>query len=244
MTMALKLFVDFDGTITKRDVGNAFFREFGGTICDEHVSLYRSGSISAAECFRRELAAVGDLNLEAVGEFLRQQKVDATFQEFTAFCRERSIQMHILSDGLDFYIHRILAERGIGPVPVYANRIVLAEPDARGNARLTIDFPYGDAECTRCACCKRNLMLTLAGGDDVIGYVGEGFSDKCPAQYADIVFAKEELQAFCQQENISYFTYETFADVGHRLDALRDRNRLRKRARAELKRREAFTRET
>ena len=244
MTRALKLFVDFDGTITKRDVGNAFFREFGGVICDEYVARYRSGEISAAECFRRELHAVGDLNLEAVSAFLAQQNIDPAFSGFVAFCRERSIPLHILSDGLDFYIRTILADRGIGPVSFLANELTVSEPDASGNARLAIAFPHGNAECTRCACCKRNAMLGLAGDDDLIGYVGEGFSDLCPAQYADIDFAKDELQTYCQRENISYFTYRTFADVVHRLDSLLSRNLPRKRARAALKRREVFMRES
>ena len=64
------------------------------------------------------------------------------------------------------------------------------------------------------------------------------------ARYADIVFAKDDLQAFCQRENISYYLYESFHDVTGRLTELLDRRQLRKRRRAELKRMEAFQRES
>ena len=38
----------------------------------------------------------------------------------------------------------------------------------------------------------------------MIVYVGDGYSDRCPVQYADIVFAKGDLQTYCQEQNISY----------------------------------------
>ena len=87
-------------------------------------------------------------------------------------------------------------------------------------------------------------MLTHASDDDIIVYIGEGYSDRCPAQYADIVFAKDKLQTYCQQENISYYLYASFFDVTTRLTELLGRRQLRKRRRAELKRREAFSRES
>jgi 2-hydroxy-3-keto-5-methylthiopentenyl-1-phosphate phosphatase len=86
-------------------------------------------------------------------------------------------------------------------------------------------------------------MVTRASDDDIIVYVGEGYSDQCPAQYADIVFAKDELQTFCQQQNISYYLYDSFHDVVERLKILLAKKRLRKRLEAETKRNELFMRE-
>ena len=87
-------------------------------------------------------------------------------------------------------------------------------------------------------------MLTSAGEEDILCLVGEGFSDQCPARYADIVFAKDGLQTYCQRENISYFPYATFADVTARLRTLASRPRLRPRRRALEERRAAFARES
>jgi 2,3-diketo-5-methylthio-1-phosphopentane phosphatase len=241
--MALKIFVDFDGTITKRDVGNAFFREFGGPLCDAIVDEYKGGMISAHECFRREGAAIGTLHMQDAATFLKHQPIDEGFKQLVAFCEKRGIEITIVSDGLDFYIKEILAANGIDTVQFFANVLELQALGRGDEYALTLRFPYSDAECTRCACCKRNIMLSHAGDDDVIVFIGEGYSDMCPAQYADIVFAKDELQAFCQRENISYFLYESFTDVVNRLQQLLTRKTLRKRRRAELKRREVFMRE-
>ncbi|MBX2990473.1 MAG: MtnX-like HAD-IB family phosphatase [Bacteroidetes bacterium] len=234
----LKIFVDFDGTITRHDVGNAFFREFGGEKCSGYVAEYKAEKISAKELFRKEVAAMGALDEQEAGEFLFRQPIDGSFKNFVEFCRARSIEFHVVSDGLDYYIRKILSYNGIEGISFFANNLAVVRKD--GIAQLDISFPYDDAECTRCACCKRNIMLTHSGDEDIIVYIGEGYSDRCPVQYADFVFAKDELQKFCQEKNISYFLYNSFNDVVERMKDLLLRKKLRKRREAEMKRREAF----
>jgi 2,3-diketo-5-methylthio-1-phosphopentane phosphatase len=236
--MVIKIFIDFDGTITKQDIGNAFFEEFGGEICTEYIAEYKAEKISAKELFRKEVAAIGVLNEEKAKAFLHQQQIDESFKAFIEFCRERNIEFHIVSDGLDYYIEEILSHNGISGVSFFANR--LERVGENGFSKLEINFPHDDAECTRCACCKRNLILSNCDDDDVIVYIGEGYSDRCPAQYADIVFAKDELQKFCQEKNISYFLYSSFTDVVKRLEELLAKKRLKPRREAEMKRRELF----
>jgi len=240
----VRVFVDFDGTITKPDVGDAMFERFGGPKCVEAVEEYRMGSISAVECFRRESAACGEVERRTLDRFLDAQEIDETFISFVAFCKDRELDLTILSDGMDYYLRRILERHGVGEVKFYANHLELVPVDGSGNVRLEPAFPYTDEICDRCACCKRNHMLTRSADEDVIVYVGEGYSDRCPARYADAVFAKDELLKYCQQENISYFEYHAFADVKERLRALLDkpgkRPALRKRRQAELARQAAF----
>lgn len=236
--MALKVFVDFDGTITREDVGNTFFKEFGGEKCDEYVAAYKAGDISAKTLFRMEVEAIGLLDETRADEFLRRLHIDESFKNLVEFCRSRGMELCIVSDGLDYYISKMLLQHGIGGVEFFANKLEIVRE--YGMLRLTINFPFDDAECTRCACCKRNIMLTRSGDDDIMVYVGEGYSDRCPAQYADVVFAKDELQRFCQENNISYFLYGSFNDVVTRLEELLSRKKLKKRREAEMKRKEAF----
>ena len=235
----IKLYVDFDGTVTRRDVGNEFFRHFGGELCDRIVSEYRGEKIPAQECFRGEAAAMRFFSLDEARALLAQQKVDETFGALVTFCRHNSIDLSIVSDGLDFYIQEILTVRGFHDIQVFANRAELI-PEANGLFSLSVHFPYSDAECDRCGCCKRNIMLTHSGEDEIIVFVGEGYSDRCPAEYADIVFAKDALQTYCQERNISYFLYTSFADVVSRLTNLLEGKNIRQRRNAELRRREAF----
>jgi 2-hydroxy-3-keto-5-methylthiopentenyl-1-phosphate phosphatase len=237
--MPLTLFVDFDGTIATNDIGNVLFRTFGGPACDRYVREYRNGAISARDCFRREVEALGRVDAGRLEEFIESQPIDPGFGRFVEFCRGRGVEFHIVSDGLDFYIDRFFRHHGFGGLSRFANTLRIDPETGFG----VIEFPHSAEECDRCACCKRNILLGLCGEQDTIGYIGDGLSDQCPAQYADIVFAKKELQTFCQKENISYFPYADFLDIVRRLEELLSRNILRKRRRAELKRQEAFRRE-
>ena len=244
MTMPLRLFVDFDGTITRADVGNIFFRTFGGAECDALVRRFRAGEITARECFLGEAKAMGRVSPETLEELADAQEIDPSFKGLVAFCRERGVELLVLSDGLDYYIRRILARNDCGEVPFVSNVAALVRPGEDGCAEVSLAFPHSDAVCDRCACCKRNIMLAASAEEDIIAYAGEGFSDRCPVRYADIVFAKDVLQTHCQNENISYYPYATFDDIVARLRQLLDRPRLRPRPRAEAERRAAFRHES
>ena len=240
----IQVFVDFDGTITKPDVGDALFEQFGGQKSLDAVQEYRKRLISAVECFRRECAACGEVEKGALDAFLASQPIDETFVRFTEFCQQRELSITILSDGMDYYITFILEHHGIGRVKFFANHLELIPIDYSSRVRFTPSFSFTDESCERCACCKRNHILTHCADDDIIVYIGEGYSDRCPVRYADIVFAKEELVDYCRQENISYFEYRTFADVENRLCNMLDisgkRSPFRKRRQAELARRDVF----
>ena len=238
--MALKLFVDFDGTITHNDVGDLIFRELGIENYDVLVQDYLDGKIGSPEYWIRVCERAGAVNREAMERSVDRQEIDPTFIDLTNFCKSRDLEYFILSDGFDFYIERLLKRFGLEEVEYFSNRLEFQPVDGTGSFFLRPVFPYLDEECTRCANCKRNHLLTLSSDDDVIVFVGDGLSDLCPSKYADIVFAKKDLIRYCREENISYYEYQNFRDVMDRLEKILAQKRIRKRWQAELRRREAF----
>jgi 2-hydroxy-3-keto-5-methylthiopentenyl-1-phosphate phosphatase len=241
--MALKVFVEFYGPVTPQGAERAFFRRFAGPVSGVIAQQYLDGTISAKECIRREIDAVGSFNRSEIERFFLYWPIDPAFKEFVTFCRSYGIEVYVVSDGLDYSIRAILAANCIDGVSSFGSALEFLPPDCKGDSRLSVRFPYDDAECTRCACCRRNIMLTFAGDDDIIVYVGDGYSDGCPARFADIVFVRGRLQAFCQRENISYLEYCSFHTVIQCLEKLLTAETLRKRRRADLNRREMFMRE-
>jgi 2,3-diketo-5-methylthio-1-phosphopentane phosphatase len=242
----INIFIDFDGTITNIDVGDAMFEKFGGKRCLDFIAEYRTGTISAMECFHRECAACSGTDKSALDAFLDSQKIDSSFTDFLSFCRSQGVAYYIVSDGMDYYIDRILKHNNIPDSVCFANHLDLIPMDGTSKIIFQPSFPFTDEVCNRCACCKRNHMLTLSSDDDIIVYIGEGFSDRCPVRYADIVFAKDELLKYCRQENISYFEYRTFADIKIRLQEMIEYRQtkkhygLKKHRQAELAAKEVF----
>ncbi len=234
----VRVFCDFDGTVAQQDVGNALFSHLAGDAAYDIARRYVNGEINARECLLAEAAAAGRVSPEAVGAFVEQFPVDRGFGEFNEFCVARNIPVTILSDGLDFYIERILRRNGLQDIVSFANHLEFSAKE--DGVVLDVSFPYSDSECLFCGNCKRNHMLTLSGDDDIIVYVGDGISDRCPVRYADIVFAKGALIRHCQEANISYFEYSTFEDVRRRLEMILEKKRLKKRREAEMARRDVF----
>ena len=83
-------------------------------------------------------------------------------------------------------------------------------------------------------------MLNASADDDIIVYIGDGYSDRCPVRYADFVFAKRQLIKHCQHQNITYFAFNNFSDVQAKMNEILKRKRIRHRQEAAMARREVF----
>lgn len=230
-----KIFIDFDGTITKRDVGEAFVNTFGDPVkIRQIVQDWIEEKITSPESWYLMFDTIKALDFDKFLEFLEEIEIDPTFRDFVEYCRENRFEIRVLSDGFDIYIKRILEREGLGSLEVYCNRAEINE------GRLKPFFPYGDEHCRFCGNCKRNHLLSKSGDEDYIVYIGDGYSDKCPVQYCDFIFAKASLLKYCEVNRITYFPFRDFQDVRKKLEELKNKKRLKKRYQAELKRFEVF----
>lgn len=230
------VFTDFDATITLEDIGDNLFREFGDyEACVGNYSRYRAGELDARSCWRLNCDTITGMTPEAFHAFVDRYPADGTFVPFVEFCASKAIPVTVVSDGFDLYIARVLEREGLSSLPVFSNTAAFT-----GNGSLAPSFPHTDAECTGCANCKRNHLLTRTGPDTVIVYIGDGHSDCCPARYADVVYAKHTLLKYCEKENITYHRFETFRDVLKHFKHLCETTAPRKRRTAEMARNDIF----
>lgn len=231
-----KIFIDFDGTISTKDVGEAMFIQFGDK--DENrriISDWIDQKIDSAEMWQQLCGSIDCLNKNDFELFLKTISVDPGFKDFIDYCVENNHEVRILSDGFDLYIDKILTEKGFGSLEVFCNS---AEIDTEG--KIIPNFPFRDEECKRCANCKRNHIIEFSSDEDFTIYIGDGLTDTCPAQYADFIFAKDSLLRFCEMNRITYFPYKNFYEIKSKTIELEQKKRLKKRHQAELKRREIY----
>ncbi len=240
MKNKLKIFCDFDGTITYNDIWIAAISPFvkQKEKRAELIEKYEKGEIATREFILKECALVENFNLEEFNKIIDNQEIDAYFKDFLDFCSKNEIPIVILSEGLDYYIGRILKQHKID-LPYYANKLVLSED----KQSIGLEFPYSDSECLKCGCCKRNLLLNMTADDEIAVYIGDEFSDVCVAGYADLVFAKKSLASFCWKNNITYFEFQNFLDIINKLEKITARKSgIKHRQTAKFKRREVFLR--
>lgn len=206
---------DFDGTVAREDVGNRFFGRFtrDRALWERVIEDWREGRAGGREVLARECALL-DVDRAEAERFLEGFGVDAGFAGFRSAALARGDRVAIASDGLLFYIRRILDRFELTDVPAYAN-------DARfaGTAVVPVfGSPEGEG-CGRCGTCKAAVLARLVR-DRAPGtraplsvFVGDGLSDRCAARVADVVYAKGDLLRFCESEGIAARPFVTFADV-------------------------------
>lgn len=236
MEKSFKIFVDFDGTITKQDVGEEIFHKFAdnkkvNVIIDDLLS----DKISSRDCWEQLCSAIPSIDRKELDSFIDTMIIEPSFKEFIDLCSNEGDELFVLSDGFDYYINRIFKKNFISGIPVYANGLELVKN------KLVPRFPFYNESCFSSANCKRNHVINHSSEDDFTVFIGDGNSDKGVIEYCDFIFAKNDLLRYCEVERITFFPFKDFTDVTFKLNELKAKKRLKKRTQAQLNRQKAYT---
>lgn len=227
------IYCDFDATVTIDDIWDLLFKQFGDPQAFLVWKKFNTGEYTASQCITEACATVTGANKEAMLELFHSQQLRPGFKEFTGFCAESGIKLTIVSDGFSLYIRPILEKHGID-IPFHANTIELT---SAGNLR--VEFENARESCRKCGACKCAAIMSSSADEDTIVYIGDGYSDVCPIEISDIVFARDMLRKFCSEKGIPYHPFEDFYTIKEilqkhlverpkykRKEALKNRNKL------------------
>jgi 2-hydroxy-3-keto-5-methylthiopentenyl-1-phosphate phosphatase len=81
------------------------------------------------------------------------------------------------------------------------------------DCRLHADFPYQSDHCGACGNCKLDYAERVREKGARIIYIGDGHSDRCASEVADIVFAKDVLAEHCRKQGMPYLPFTDFNDI-------------------------------
>lgn len=208
----IRVWVDFDGTVTTRDSTNALLETFADPHWRAIEADWVSGRIGSAECMARQVELLR-MSPEQYRQFVDRIEIDPDFSRFLTFCRQWRVLVEIVSDGLDRTIEGVLRRDRLD-VTYHANRMVHV-----GGTRWKLEFPGRIAECgAYCANCKCQYGVGEDRGFDVL--IGDGRSDFCIAANSSLVLAKGALAGHCRDNGFEYVAIEGFADVMRQLSAL------------------------
>jgi 2,3-diketo-5-methylthio-1-phosphopentane phosphatase len=202
----LVVLCDFDGTISLNDVTDALLEKFASPEWEEIETAWREGLINSRECMSEQYALVKATEDE-LNSFLDTVEIDQHFKEFAEFCGENGYPLVIVSDGFDYYIERILRNRGLAGIEVFSNHLEFK------NGEIKTEFPHTSDECDTCGNCKTSIFHRFKTPENKVVYVGDGWSDRCIAHESDVIFAKHKLIDYCHERGLSYTPYSTFADI-------------------------------
>ncbi len=212
--VSLIIFCDFDGTIVPGDVEFEMFARFGGPDrAGDVVARWERGELTAKERIEQGFANL-HVSRAALEEFVDDFPLDPTFRPFVRFCQEQSLPLAVVSEGLTWYIRRILERGGAGSLPVLANEIAFADPADISTAKVSFPYFNGDCNpCRQCGCCKRYLLREQRGEGRRVVFISDGRADRFAAREADLLFARDRLLEYCQSRGLAAVPFADFDDV-------------------------------
>ncbi len=199
---------DFDGTITKEDSLYTFFDTFASDSWLDVEELWKKGKISSKECLIKEFELVKNLSEKLIDEYTKTIELTEGFVDFTNFIKNKNIDFYVVSDGIDYFINKILSKNNIKEIKLITNHGEFI------NNKFCLTFPNSYNGCKNdSGTCKCKVVEDLKKKYDKIYYIGDGTSDFCVSKKADILFAKSGLKSYCDSNNIKYTPFETFKDI-------------------------------
>ncbi len=210
----MHIYCDFDGTISLYDATDYVLSRLADPSWEEIETRWAAGEIDSGACMRQQIALI-DARRDELDRVLDEIEIDPDFSAFIAFCQSEYLPVTIVSDGVDYFIRRILFKIGLGALPVVANRLLVTEH--AGRTSYALKSPYADSGCKAASGVCKCKVLDVAVPRV---YVGDGRSDFCVSDRPEFVFAKKDLAEYCRDRNIPFMSYEGFRDVTRRLRVL------------------------
>jgi 2-hydroxy-3-keto-5-methylthiopentenyl-1-phosphate phosphatase len=192
----LRLFVDWDGTVTVGDSLVQVIHEFGDPALLAELEPRVGVDLTLHEEIALEFRAVTAPLAEVVDWVLEHVEVRPGLRELAELRPPV-----VVSAGFVELIEPVLRREGI-ELEVLANRV---EASAQG---WRVHF-RDEAACATCGePCKRG---GLAGEPYV--YVGDGSSDRCAALAAERVFARDSLAIYLGEKGVPFEPFEDLLEV-------------------------------
>jgi 2-hydroxy-3-keto-5-methylthiopentenyl-1-phosphate phosphatase len=216
------VFFDFDNTITSYDVLDAIIERFA---VDNEWKVFEKawveGKIGSRECLKGQIKSLRATKEEMI-RYVSQVKIDPYFSALLKLLVSVGIEPVITSDSFTFVINQILRCNGIKGIKVYANQLRFS------GRKLIPVFPLSNHLCGKCAHCKKKHLLNSRSRSRLLVYIGDGRSDICPAQAADLVFAKDSLIRYCADINKPCVEFKDLSEVHNHLERQTNGTNLRK----------------
>lgn len=208
------VFSDFDGTITTLDTSVFLLERFGSPAWREIEDRMLTGEMTEMEGYAEEIDSIRVSKENALKAILDSVSIDPAFPEFIDRLEKRGFPFIILSGGIDFIIETVLAKYNLPRLEIRANS---AHIDGDRWKLVKSSRPRIRGLCNHC---KTHSVLEAGQNGGGTIYIGDGLTDRCPAEKADIVFAKGELAEHCRAEKIPFTQFTGFADILDEMEKL------------------------
>ena len=200
---ATSVFLDFDGTISRGDVGVHLLERLGSPGWQEIDAEYEAGEIGSRVSVLDEWDLLPH-DRDLLRRVAAEVPLDPDLDPLVAGLRAAGAEVSIVSDGFGFYAAEECGHLGI---PILTNAVDWSTG--------TLEFPNEDrcCACSSCGTCKQAPIKDARHRGRATVMVGDGTSDRKAALVADLVFAKGPLARWCATNRVDFVPFETLGEV-------------------------------
>lgn len=202
----MRVFVDYDGTMTDHDTFDALVNEFAGAPAWRELSAQlRSQTLTLRQALEAQASLLRCTFEEADAYVARATAIDPHFAPFAERCAREGVPLTILSSGLGPLIERALARNGLAHVPLVANSAIA---DSKGWRMQFVDESENGHD-------KAAAVRAAHEAGEYVVFIGDGISDFTAALEANRVFAKagRSLERYLRKLAREFTTFESFAEI-------------------------------
>jgi 2-hydroxy-3-keto-5-methylthiopentenyl-1-phosphate phosphatase len=213
LRLPLILVLDFDGTITDKDIGDEICDRFAHPSWKEIDEQWVRNEISLPEAQRKmwALASAGRDEAVAYAHAIGHRRPG--LHALLDAVERQGGHAWLASGGFDFYVEALLGDEARR----FSRRYYNASSFADG--RIDVTFPHEHLACGRCAVCKGKVCDEAKALAERVVFVGDGSSDRCAIGRCDALFAVEGgiLDRHCAASGAPATRFTTFDEVTRKL---------------------------
>ncbi|MBS0016797.1 MAG: HAD-IB family phosphatase [Arthrospira sp. SH-MAG29] len=200
------VFCDFDGTITAEETFVAMLKQFAPEVAEETIPKLYTREISLRSGVRRMLESIPSKAYEEIMEFSRTKEMRPGLVELMDFLDSEKVPFVVVSGGIRIMVETVLGELVNRVAGIYA---VDVATDGT-NLRVHSEFEEGTELVAKVR------VMELYEGDPKIA-IGDSVTDVNMAIAAQVVFARDRLSRYLDQQEKPYIPWGDFLDVRDRL---------------------------
>lgn len=148
-------FLDFDGTVSERDAVDLILENYAAPAWLDIEEAWRKGLTGSRECLRAQMELVRPTP-EELNDLLDAIRVNEGLLPLLETCAAYNVPVHIISDGFDRCIGRILARASTPEFAALLRRVQVfsSHLEFAGQGQWRTHFPFFPQTCEHnCATC-------------------------------------------------------------------------------------------
>jgi 2-hydroxy-3-keto-5-methylthiopentenyl-1-phosphate phosphatase len=207
------IFCDFDGTITAIETFAGMLKEFAPDLSAQIMPLMYARKLTLREGVRQILESIPSRLYPEIISYAETKPIRPGFTELVDFLNSQNVPLIVISGGLKNMVKAVLSRQENQSLITKISDIFAIEIDTSSDyLKINSDFEAGTELVA-----KVKVMEQYDASEKIA--IGDSLTDINMALKADLVFARDRLKNYLDEENKSYISWENFFDIKNYLVA-------------------------